>query len=140
MCTTESSITALQYLQTEVSSVVNHTSEEESAAFQKLLTFLLNQPMSPMKDAPSPLPPMNGASHVHSDLDLENETGVNGANRGDRDVEMGSQGHGGDIDKEQDDELRKQRLVCFDAILEFVDPKAKQPKADLVDLVKLQIL
>jgi hypothetical protein len=44
MCEEQPAVRALSYLQTEVSSVVDHGSVEEAALFRSLLTHLLNPP------------------------------------------------------------------------------------------------
>lgn len=145
MCETETSLTALQYLQSEVSSVVNHHSEKESAAFQKLLTFLLSRPMSPIAPSrPQSLPhPTDHHKAVEdaADVDMSEDAATAADSKAfPLSGAMARASLGGEADGTRSDELYNQRLKCFDSILEFVDPKAKQPKTDLVDLVKLQLL
>lgn len=137
MCSNESTIVALQYLQSEISAVVDHQDEEESAAFRGLLSLLLSRPSTPILSmttpSPSP-PPIPDASASLDDSrmhDLEGPpitttTMTNGKDRS-SDAMKGN----------EDDELHKQRTAVFDRLLTFVDPRAKQPKADLVDLVRV---
>lgn len=136
MCETESSLTALQYLQLEISTVVNHTNEEESAAFQRLLSNLLSRPMSPTSPTVSgrlPLP------HPSTAFD---EDGHSANGRGlDPDVEMGDELSATRIPGAAlvSPELHAQRLNAFNQLLTFIDPRAKQPKADIIDLVRSEL-
>lgn len=126
MCEVESSLTALQYLQQDVSTVVNHNDEEESAAFQRLLSFLLSRPMSPVSPSVPQLP-------LPHPTDARQEIG-NGPRNLDVDMtDVAAHPFGGI------NELHKQRLAAFDHLLGFIDPRAKQPKADIMDLIRSEL-
>lgn len=123
----ESSLTALQYLQQDVSTVVNHNDEEESAAFQRLLSFLLSRPISPTSPCVPQLPlphPTDARQEIindtrNSDVEMTDAAATY--------VVVGTS------------ELHKQRIAAFDYLLGFIDPRAKQPKADIMDLIRSEL-
>jgi hypothetical protein len=127
MCEVESSLTALQFLQQDVSTVVNHNDEEESAAFQRLLSFLLSRPMSPISPSVPQLP-------LPHPTDARQEIG-NGTRNSDIEMTDVTITH----TFAQTSELHKQRLAAFDHLLGFIDPRAKQPKADIMDLIRSEL-
>ena len=68
MCEEQSAVRALSFLQTEVSSVVDHGSTEEAALFRSLLTYLLNptarcRPTTPVRGRGDG----RGQSHQHQE-------------------------------------------------------------------------
>lgn len=140
MCETESSLAALQYLQQEVSAVVNHNDDEESAAFQRLLSVLLSRPMSPI----SPTAPQLPLPHPTDNTHLRQ---LNGTSY-DADVEMQDEAFVSAPSTAitspvtfmyTSPQLHAQRLAAFDQLLEFIDPRAKQPKTDIMDLVRSEL-
>lgn len=143
MCETETSLSALQYLQLEVSTVVNHSDEEESAAFQRLLSILLSQPMSPISATttspqwPLPHPTDNPRENTPMDADVEmqDEPSVPPS----APVAVAVDGASAGTELTTSPELHAQRLAAFDQLLAFVDPRAKQPKADIMDLVRSEL-
>lgn len=157
MCAKDSMIAALQYLQSEISAVVDHQDEEESAAFRRLLSFLLSRPPTPVKPLPvekvdedavmgdadvntadaaisgepssSSKSATNGLSH-----DLHNGNAYDkGRATG---PTMPSTTEGSGRHTVDGDETHRQRTAVFERLLAFVDPSVKQPKADLVDLIR----
>jgi len=125
MCEVESSLTALQYLQQDVSTVVNHNNDEESAGFQKLLSFLLSRPMSPISPTvpqlplPHPTDARQDNGHRNSDVEMKEASATHTVS--------------------ETSELHKQRLAAFDHLLGFIDPRAKQPSADIMGLIRSEL-
>jgi hypothetical protein len=137
MCIGESTLAALQYLQTEISSIVDHEDEEESAAFRGLLSLLLSRPPTPTATARA----TNGA-------DSKEPAGSSDRRSLDRDLEMteGSTSNGKrpKIDESAsstgprnlDLQYVLQRQETLDAVLAFIHPMAKMPKANITDLAR----
>ncbi|KAF8320681.1 hypothetical protein DL93DRAFT_2152600 [Clavulina sp. PMI_390] len=130
MCETEPSLVALQYLQLEVSAAVDHNDEDESASFQRLLSLLLSRPMSPTSPTASMQIPLPHPTDNPADIDMRiDEVHANGGIAGE------SESHASKISPE----LHAQRMEAFEQLLAFIDPRAKQPKADIMDLVRSEL-
>jgi len=90
---------ALQYLQSDISSLVDQSDDTEASAFRALLSVLLTRPPTPTGEE----------AHMGDTPDV-----------------------GG-----RDDQIHNLRTALFESLLVFVNPDAKQPKADLVDLLRM---
>lgn len=68
MCQTQSTVSALTYLQTQLAAVVNHSDEDETSAFRACMQFVLSAPVSNnhddemMEDSTSSSSPNLGSS------------------------------------------------------------------------------
>jgi muskelin len=162
MCEEQPPVKALHFLQTEVASVVDHTSTEEAAHFRSLLTHLLT-PGS--KTGPSIL---NGGSrragHNHqegprkrsrseetwtSKLDDEEDATTDDHSFQSRYEEnLVADLISNIIEDPMEEDLRagsespappserfKQRTEVFESLLEFVDEQSKEPEGNLIDRV-----
>lgn len=158
MCDDQAPVKALNFLQSDVSSVVDHESMEEAAYFRSLLTHLLN-PVAKQ----SPLtPPSSGTRRAGDDhqegprkrtrsedtwtsrLDDEEDdhafhslpsdgswmTGLISSMEEDP-LEAGLR-HDSDATAPSPERF-KQRTEVFGALLEFVDEHAKEPEGSLID-------
>lgn len=112
MCQTAPTLTALTYLQSSLSSVVDHTSESEAAAFRSCMTSLLSAPAS-----------HNNYDERMDDDDAMVSSTVFERGAGDAPVEAGD-----------NVELFKQRHQLFEQLLGFFPDTLCQPKDDLRDL------
>jgi hypothetical protein len=148
MTARESLVEALNYLQTDVSSVVDHDDENESAVFRGLLEHLLTpaslaedtQPQANGADEPgedesagddasagseTPKSSSSPPSHLRQTLcaaedPVERQTGVESESR--KTPVLGAR--------------YTQRTEVFESLLEFVGNEDKQPQGDLVELVE----
>lgn len=144
ICEDASPIKALNFLQTEVSSVVDHQDPHESEIFRTLLTYLLSpsstlsdveieserlpprkrsRPNTPEEDMTVPdqfvAPKTQLLFSVTTDSLLANADALEG--------------------NEQTASRFKQRSDVFESLLEFVSDHAKQPAGSLLDLVDRDI-
>jgi muskelin len=150
-------LAAFQYLQSEISAVVDHRDEEESMAFRALLSFLLSRPPTPAE------PPsiekmdedavmgeadvnMGDAAVIEEELSSVSKSFTNGHNH-DAHSENTYEGRAAGVvaissmegsgrRTVDGDETHRQRTDVFERLLTFVDPSVKQPRADLVDLIR----
>ena len=67
MCEEQPAVRALSFLQTEVSSVVDHSCLDEAALFRSLLTHLLNPTIRPHPATPSSSVRGRGQNHQHQE-------------------------------------------------------------------------
>lgn len=162
MCDDQAPVKALNFLQTEVSSVVDHTSMEEAAHFRSLLTHLLNPAA---KSSPS-MPQSGGTRRAGDDhqegprkrsrsedtwtskLDDEEDDPADEHNFHSRpaggswisDLISGMEEDPVEVDLRRDSgttapspDRFKQRTEVFEALVTFVDEYAKEPEGSLVD-------
>jgi muskelin len=125
-------VKALNFLQTEVSSVVDHEDPEETAAFRALLAHLLT---------PSSSTPVTELKQRKRRTESPGWT-----NRLDEDEPMADifpeRPHvvPGLLEAEDrevlSDELYRRRTEVFESLLEFVGERAKQPRGELVQLIE----
>ncbi|KAF8893559.1 Muskelin N-terminus-domain-containing protein [Infundibulicybe gibba] len=161
MCEETSPVKALNFLQTEVSSVVDHGDPCETETFRALLTHLLAPAPTalPLK-SPSPAPehedspprkrsrPNTPEEHWTSRLDGDEEdcAGTPRVTGAVRSValrtlteapdawERGATADDGEVGK-LGSERYAQRNAVFEALLEFVADEEKQPPGNLLDMI-----
>jgi hypothetical protein len=151
MCTDAEPMQALTYLQTEISALVNHQDEEESASFRSLLSHLLTQSMT--RPPPVlPTPPAPGASSFGApstvlEQDIQMEEDENNDDSDDQDGSASASGSEAKSDedaavlattRERDRERYRHRTEVFEEILKFFDPSSKQPQTNLLDLIHVE--
>lgn len=162
MAATGNAMGALIYLQTQVSAVVNHADETESTTFRRLMGHLLSRSSSPARGYTDPpaLPTHGSAANSNmtpsskargkqsespdiSDEDIGTDA--------DDDSEMISASQtlpglssgaaqtadGFAATKANPDELYKERLQLFNALLAFFPPDAVEPRPDLIDCTEV---
>lgn len=152
MCEEMPAVKALNFLQTEVSSVVDHSDPEEAECFRALLTHLLNPaPLSP--PVKEPVPPKIGSSPPKK----RSRPSTPGGNWTDKleDDEADYAHLTGSVsahvlkscedplerelrasDPQKLDEARfSQRNAVFESLLRFISEKDKQPCGSLLDMV-----
>lgn len=121
-------VKALQYLQADISSVVDHDDEAEATAFRSLLTHLMSRPPTPRVTKSQNLldedSRMEDAASTNGNNDLELKNGPS------QEAPPGSEGASS---MERD----RQRQAVFDALLAFIDPHDQEPTVDLMDLVRV---
>jgi muskelin len=125
MCGEGSPVKALQFLQTQVSSVVDHGDAEEAETFRSLLTHLLAAPSSP---------PFASSGKKRSREDAD-ESG-NGEDTEMADAQADTPVMGGGLGKERERESMKQRMDVFESLLGLINATAKEPSTDLLDLME----
>lgn len=156
MCEDAAPITALAFLQNDVSAVVNHEDNEEAANFRSLLSHLFAQPPVPLSPvSPSPYDPTRGSPSPSSSNSGSGEWTSELRRRVDDDsmmVDSHSDAANVEATEPGDDdpyelELRggkplsstrfAQRTEVFESLLRFVGRKGrtKQPEGSLLDLV-----
>jgi hypothetical protein len=107
MCQTAPTLTALHYLQTSLSSVVDHTDEHEASSFRACMAAVLSAP----------------ASHnCEVSMDEDVEGSLSSLDEADAKA------------SERDPELYRRRHELFESVLEFVPDEMRQPKEDLRDV------
>ena len=126
MCEDGSTIEALQYLQSEISALVDHQDEDEISVFRSLLSLLLSRPSTPYETNSVQSP----AAH---DMEM---TDVSHSVAADPVPVTEQQPVTRKVAEARDKQRHVQRTATFEELLAYVDPKAKQPRANLVDLVR----
>ncbi|EIN11776.1 hypothetical protein PUNSTDRAFT_99027 [Punctularia strigosozonata HHB-11173 SS5] len=122
MCQYATPVKALQFLQTQVSSVVDHGNAEEAESFRSLLSHLLAAPPSP------PSPPRSTAGRKRSrDDTIDQSTGED-----EEMADVNNRATDAETAKQERDRV-KQRMDVFETLLEFVDASAKEPATELLD-------
>lgn len=107
MCTTVPTVFALQYLQNDLSNVVDHSSPSESAAFRSCMTSLLSAP--PQHNVDLPLDSSGELPKLENSLD--------GTKRG--------------------KEIYRDRHQLFEELIEFFPRSERQPVEHLDQISKL---
>lgn len=126
MCEDGSTTEALQYLQSDISALVDHQDEDEISVFRGLLSLLLSRPSTPYGANPVQSP------HTH---DIEMTDVLRSATTDPVPVTQ-QQLVTQTASEVRDRQRHAQRTAIFEELLAYIDPKAKQPRADLVDLVR----
>ena len=111
MCQTRPTLVALDYLQTTLASVVDHTDAAEASSFRLCMTALLSAPASNNCEVA-----MTEDGSIVTSEDAESASSVEG-----------------DI-AEVDEVLYGQRQKLFEQLLDFVPDEDRQPREDLKDL------
>lgn len=117
MCENEdvSQVEALKFLQTEVSTAVDHSNESEAEAFRELLAFLITVDVPERNGSLSPVGVIPDLREDPSERDLTGDVPPPTA------------------------EKYKQRTAVFDNIMAFISEDAKEPPDDLLDMMALDI-
>lgn len=114
MCQTRPTLVALQYLQTSLSSVVDHSDPAEASAFRMCMTALLSAPAANNCEVPM---------------------GEDGPAEEDVDGSVSSlEAAGGGESAERDEELYRARQALFEELLEFLPVEERQPSEDLKEI------
>lgn len=130
MCQDGDAVTALNFLQTEVSSCVDHQDQQETENFRLLLTDLLGVDTSRIGRPATP-------EEVWTNEIREQ------AVTGDKLREVADPSEMEDspsTGKPLSGARFKQRMVLFESLMEFVSEEGKQPEKNLVDLFSSDIL
>ncbi|THH29268.1 hypothetical protein EUX98_g4922 [Antrodiella citrinella] len=160
MCEDTPPVTALAYLQTEVSSVVDHSDSEEARVFRSLLSHLLT-PAPKLMPGLTPLEHSNSATQkrkrspeevmiVDEDEVMEEEP----EDATDRDNGMDAEpihpvvSFQRDATEELSDvdhpypspERYKQRTEVFEQLMKFINEDARQPEQNLWDMIDVDYL
>ena len=164
MCEDATPVQALAYLQTEVSSVVNHSNPEETDIFRSLLSHLLTPPSKPSSASTPPesveLAIQNGEASARSSEDVpgravydEDEVMTDAAELAEAETqERNGVGEVLPVISLQEDpeertlsgghsspspERYKQRTEVFESLLRFVcrTGRVKQPEGSLLDVL-----
>lgn len=136
MCEDAPPIKALTFLQTKVSSVVDHGDAEETATFRSLLSHLLAVPSGPSVGASSTDGALPHAARVLSQ-------GSNACLPGSSDARP--------LITFEEDQVETgmhtgspvaparftQRTAMFERLLKFVNDDAKEPENDLLDIIPM---
>ncbi|KAK0448391.1 Muskelin N-terminus-domain-containing protein [Desarmillaria tabescens] len=144
MSETVSQVKALAFLQTEVSSVVDHNDPTETELFRSLLTHLLT-PQSPTpvaKKYPSEhedSPPRKRSRPNTPEDDTDSEEWVWSVYRL-MVIRSGRAADPVESEGEMDAERFKQRTEVFEELLGYVSSGAKQPGGSLLDMVDADCL
>lgn len=148
MCEETSPIKALNFLQTDVSAVVNHSDPVEANSFRSLLTHLLfptNQTVPPSLPSNQPSVDVDSApQRTHSSTD-EYKSGEGISSRA-MTVDVNTlRGAEDPLEREARDTSNgegqltaarfAQRNEVFESLLEFVSESEKQPVGSLLDVV-----
>ncbi|KAH8107718.1 Muskelin N-terminus-domain-containing protein [Cristinia sonorae] len=160
MCEDSTPVSALAYLQTEVSSVVDHADPEEAQVFRSLLSHLLTprsvqpEPTSnhvgpdashaPKEQPKTPAPGLDEDDPME-DAILVEAPGSEAADEGtsqsvvslQRDVEVETLGDGL---SSPSPERYKQRTEIFEKLMKFVNEDARQPDQNLWDMIDVDHL
>lgn len=131
MCEDVPALKALNFLQTEVSSVVDHSDAKEAEVFRSLLTHLL-APGETADATPSPTNPHGACgqpgqlpAHTSSKLGMSiSATGLQAT------VDPSEGG-----DQAANAARFKQRNEVFESLLDFISDDAKEPHGNLLDIV-----
>ncbi|GAA5890648.1 hypothetical protein JCM6882_000611 [Rhodosporidiobolus microsporus] len=118
LCATAPTVLALQYLQTSLSAVVDHSSPTESASFRACMAALLSAPAR-----------MNVEVDLLGDVDMEASIGSLSSSSG-----AGEKGAG---EGEVDPELYATRHKLFEELVRFFPRGERQPEEDLEDTGRL---
>lgn len=137
---------ALAFLQTEVSSVVDHSNAEEAEAFRNLLSHLLSMPpggsssMTPAEDLGEDRDtPMR--SSAGTPLPYQDEEIAEATKAGQQSTETAVTYEEDLVEAAMNVGCRpsptrfRQRTQVFERLLTFVDADAKQPDKSLLDLI-----
>jgi len=162
MCEDATPVTALAYLQTEVSSVVDHLDSEETRVFRSLLSHLLTPPPKAIPGPTTPVYPdlatqkrkrssaettafdedewMDEASETTSDSDTHKQAELPGPvisfQRDDaEEAFVGAGDH-----PSPSPERYKQRTEVFEKLMKFVNEEARQPEQNLWDMIDVDQL
>lgn len=162
MCNQPDAMQALTYLQTDISALVNHSDEEESAQFRSLLTHLLSQSSRNPTTAPAAAAPQYGGVGpvaAYEDGDGDEDTHMDGvaeptpltpiatppaAPKLSRAQSIFSpltsppQPEVDQATKDMEKERHRRRNEIFEEVLRFFDPSSKQPQTDLLDLIHVE--
>lgn len=161
-------VQALAYLQTEVSSVVDHSDSEEAKVFRSLLSHLLTPTPKPAaaSTAPSPsvTPPQDadnaarnrrqsppGAFEDSGDedavmVDIEADTGEDAGTDAPASRPVVSFQRDPEVEASNGEhtspspERYRQRTGVFERLMEFVNEDARQPEQDLWDMIDVDHL
>ncbi|KAF9467401.1 Muskelin N-terminus-domain-containing protein [Collybia nuda] len=152
MCEEMSAVKALNFLQTEVSNVVDHSDPEEAESFRALLTHLLS-PAPPSPPIAEPVPPKTGPSPPRKwsrpttpggdwtdkleddNTDYAHLTGsVSVHALRDTEDPLERELRAGDPRKLNEARFT-QRNAVFESLLRFISEKDKQPCGSLLDMV-----
>jgi muskelin len=152
MCNQPDAMQALTYLQTDISALVNHSDEEESAQFRSLLTHLLSQSSRNLTVAPG-APQYGGVGPAFEDGDGDNDAHMDGAAEPTTMATPSAAPRSGhaqpsspltprpEVDqatKDMEKERHRRRNEIFEEVLMFFDPSSKQPQTDLLDLIHVE--
>lgn len=109
MCQTRPTLVALDYLQTTLASVVDHTDAAEASSFRLCMTALLSAPASNNCEVAT-------AEDVSILTDGESTSSLEGDSA------------------EVDEKLYAQRQHLFEQLMDFVPDEDRQPREDLKDI------
>ncbi|KAJ3332134.1 Muskelin 1, intracellular mediator containing kelch motif [Blyttiomyces sp. JEL0837] len=159
MCDRENPIVALQFLQSEVSAVVDHADEKESKEFRELAQCLFHWPGKDGSQRPPVFGLQGGAvvggdgfGRVHGASDVGSSSGGSSRNIGGSmgGVEsnggvsaMGGLASGGmavgqDVDDQKSvNDPYAARTALYESLLEYFPVGMREPKGNLVDLIDL---
>ena len=140
MCHSSEPMQALQYLQNDVSSFVNHDDEVESKQFRELTQYLFKWPGK-----------RAGISSSGNDILalglIEKSRSTAMTSSGNMDVQAGGMASGGLFlyilkiseiaDGESESQTYFNRTALYEKLLEYFPSSMKEPKGNLVDLVDL---
>ncbi|BGP17263.1 hypothetical protein JCM10213_008183 [Rhodosporidiobolus nylandii] len=111
LCRTSPTVFALSYLQTALSSVVDHSSPTESAAFRACMAAVLSAPPT-------------------HNIDVEMGDSLES-------LSSSVSGSGGDVGSGADEAQYKERHALFEKICAFFPKRDRQPEEDLQDAARL---
>ncbi|GAA5824330.1 hypothetical protein JCM11251_000379 [Rhodosporidiobolus azoricus] len=118
LCRTAPTVLALQYLQTSLSAVVDHSSPTESASFRACMADLLASP-----------PRLN----IEIDLDIDMEASIGSLSSRSAGGEGAGEREGGEVDQT----LYEERHRLFEELIRFFPRGERQPEEDLEDTGRL---
>lgn len=122
MCEGTSPVRALQFLRADVYAMVDHSDADEAGAFRALLAHLLAAPPSSPPPDTSDMAPSGEVNTSEADAIEEGDGSV---------TRLGAAPEGGGVSED----VFRQRTEVFEALLEFVNPEAREPRTDLLDLI-----
>lgn len=149
LCEDTSGVKALAFLQTEVSSVVDHSNAEEAEAFRNLLSHLLSLPpggtssttsaaVASDADEDKDTPMRSSAS---TPLPPQDEEIIDTATAGQQSLETAVTYEEDPVEEAMGIDSRpsparfRQRTQVFERLLTFVNAGAKQPEKNLLDSI-----
>ena len=125
-------VKALNFIQNEVAAVVDHSDPEEADTFTGLVARLLTSA------PPIPMPSTTPDADVVVNAELIPLPASPDPSAQDSRQDVGVEACEGEIESASlSDERYQQRTEVFEALLEFVGERDKQPAGNLVDLVEL---
>lgn len=139
MCEDGSPVKALNFLQTEVSSVVDHNDPHETELFRSLLTHLLSPSSGPSVKTPTSdpehedSPPKKRSRPITPDTPGDAEDppprtlNANSLRESADPLEEGGKVPSGDRFKDRND--------LFEKLLEYISQDEKQPSGSLLDII-----